>query len=38
MHTALNRTLAAVPDDTKVYASLAKLQRKPISLIALART
>jgi hypothetical protein len=38
MHTALNKTLAAVSDDTKVYASPAKLQRKHISLIALART
>ena len=38
MYTALNKTLAAVPDDTKVYASPAKLQRKPISLITLART
>ena len=25
MHTALNKTLAAVPDDTKVYVSPAKL-------------
>jgi hydroxyacylglutathione hydrolase len=26
MHTALNKTLAAVPDDTKVYVSPAKLE------------
>lgn len=28
MHTALNKTLAAVPDDTKVYVSPAKLEGK----------